>query len=179
MNGVTDLSATSQENGGDKASLKNDDLTWEELQVIEKRRRRILGYGNRSYFRILLFFEGTVLSALLRDPLMYTVLILYVAARLAVRFSGDISAEIVTTFRSSDIGVVGGFLSLILVFYVNATTTRYNTLYNASMDCESRIFDAAALAKAYLPKERARRLVRYLNAAVRDDYKWMWLGASE
>lgn len=33
------------------------------------------------------------------------------------------------------------------------------------MICEGRIFDAAALARSYLPRERALRLVRYMNAA--------------
>ena len=33
------------------------------------------------------------------------------------------------------------------------------------MSCEGRIFDVAALARSYLPRERALRLIRYMNAA--------------
>ena len=33
------------------------------------------------------------------------------------------------------------------------------------MDCEERIYNIATIAAAYLPRERAMRLVRYMNAA--------------
>lgn len=55
-------------------------------------------------------------------------------------------------------------MSFFLVLFVVATNKRFDTLYNTSMGCEGRIFDAAALAKTTLPRERAMRLIRYMNA---------------
>ena len=52
-------------------------------------------------------------------------------------------------------------------FYVNTSYKRFDTLYQTSMGCEGRIFDAAALAKANLPRANALRLIRYMNAVVR------------
>lgn len=55
--------------------------------------------------------------------------------------------------------------SFFLVFYVNQSHKRFFGLYKDSMACKGRIFDVATIAVTTLPKERATRLVRYMNAA--------------
>jgi Bestrophin, RFP-TM, chloride channel len=143
----------------------NKALTWAELQAIEKRRRRILRHGNQPFLRILTFWEGTVWHALATDPLVYFVVLVYIVTRVAARTS--IPQEFVSTFDSAEISVIGTFMTFFLVIYVNATNSRFNILYDASMACKGRILDAAALAKSCMPRERALRLNRYMNAAVR------------
>ena len=51
------------------------------------------------------------------------------------------------------------------MFYVNQTHKRYLDLYMDSMACKGRILDVATLAATVLSKERATRLVRYMNAS--------------
>ena len=60
---------------------------------------------------------------------------------------------------------IGGFISFILVFYVNQSSRRFFDLYGLSMACKGRIFDAASIAVTTLPEENASRLVRFMNAA--------------
>jgi predicted membrane chloride channel (bestrophin family) len=128
---------------------------------IEKRRRRIRRHGNQPFLRILTFWEGTVWHALATD----TLVLVYIVTRVAARTS--IPQEFVSTFDSAEISVIGTFMTFFLVIYVNATNSRFNILYNASMACKGRILDAAAMAKSCMPRERALRLNRYMNAAVR------------
>jgi hypothetical protein len=139
------------------------DRTWDELKAIEKKRREILRRLSLPLIRILFFWDGTCNSILLQDPLVWITLALYVVVRIQARvgytgFAGNIS--------TSDIGVIGGFLSFFLVFFVVQSNTRFNTMYEKSMSCEGRIFDTATLAKASLPREHGLRLIRYMNAAV-------------
>ena len=66
--------------------------------------------------------------------------------------------DYVADIGSGDIGVVGGFTSFFLVFYVNQSNTRYFSLY------KGRIFDVASIAATNLPRNVATRLIRYMNA---------------
>lgn len=139
-----------------------EDYTWEELKQIEKRRREILRRRNLSFFRILTFWDGTVLSALGRDPFVYVLMALYIVLRVAARTH---IPYYVAALAESDVAIIGGFLSFFLVFYAKETNDRFYHQYQLSMESEQRIFDAASLARTTLPRERALRLIRYLNAA--------------
>jgi hypothetical protein len=140
-------------------------LSWNELQAIEKRRRRILRHGEKPFIRILTLWEGTVWHALATDVLLYFVIAVYIITRvIALYFDAE---HLVAAFSGDNIRVIGGFLTFFLVIYVNATNTRFNTLYDASMGCKGKVIEASLLAKACLPRERALRFVRYMNAAVR------------
>ena len=56
-------------------------------------------------------------------------------------------------------------MTFFLIFYVNQSHHRYFEYHNESMKLMGRVNDVATLAKACLPTERARRIVRYMNAA--------------
>lgn len=62
------------------------DLSHEQLVGIETRRRSILQRGGLPFWRILLFWEGTVLRLLLRDSFFWLVLIVYIAIRIQARY---------------------------------------------------------------------------------------------
>jgi hypothetical protein len=148
-----------------QAAASSSGLSWTELQAIEKRRRRILRHGEKPFIRILTLWEGTVWHALATDVLLYFVIAVYIITRvIALYFDAD---HLVAAFSGDNIRVIGGFLTFFLVIYVNATNTRFNTLYDASMGCKGKVIEASLLAKACLPRERALRFVRYMNAAVR------------
>ena len=145
-------------------SFGDNEQSWEELVQIEKTRRKILKLHNLPMFEMLLHWQGTVLSALTKDPMFYLMFLIYVGIRIASRYS---IPDFVATLGGAPVGIVGGFLSFFLIFYVNTSYKRFDTLYQTSMGCEGRIFDAAALAKANLPRANALRLIRYMNAVVR------------
>mmetsp|Transcript_4363 Transcript_4363/g.8025 ORF Transcript_4363/g.8025 Transcript_4363/m.8025 type:complete len:497 (-) Transcript_4363:176-1666(-) len=142
--------------------FSSDEHTYDELKKIEKTRREILDRCHLPFYRILTFWKGTVLSSLANDPLMWIMVLIYVMVRIAARFS---IPDFVHTLGGADIGVIGAFLSFFLVFYVNHSNKRFDILYNTSTSCQGRIFDMGALCKAYLPRENALRLLRYMNAA--------------
>ena len=138
------------------------EYSWDELQNIEKHRRRILTRAEDPFWKILSYWDGTCLKILLKDSLLWIVLGIYAGIRVQARLTVP---TFVAEIGSGDIGVIGGFLSFFLVFYVNQNHKRFFGLYDKAMACKGRIFDCATLAIAYLPKESAMRLVRYMNAA--------------
>jgi hypothetical protein len=136
--------------------------SWEELKSIEKRRRAVLKRSELPFLKILFSHDGTICDALATDPHVYVCMGIYIGFRLAAynglpAFVSDVSGP-------GNIGVIGGFLSFFLVLVVVASNKRFDVLYQTSMSCEGRIFDAAALAKSTLPKANALRLIRYMNA---------------
>jgi predicted membrane chloride channel (bestrophin family) len=141
----------------------SDDKRWEALQRIERRRRNILLRTEEPFWRTLMYWDGTVLSALKFDSLLWITIAIYVGVRCAARNG---LPEFVAGLDSGRMAIVGGFLTFFMVFYVNQTNARFLALYGHSMACKGRIFDAATLARTCrMPHERALRLIRYLNAA--------------
>lgn len=145
-----------------KKLTSNEGPSWKELKSIEKRRRFILKRTGESFFKTLFSHDGTVCSALAKDPIMYITMSCYIGVRVAayVMIPEFISAK----GTGSTIAVIGVFLSFFLVTFLNESMRRFDILYGLSMSCEGRIFDTAALAKSTLPKANALRLIRYMNA---------------
>mmetsp|Transcript_16426 Transcript_16426/g.45808 ORF Transcript_16426/g.45808 Transcript_16426/m.45808 type:complete len:601 (-) Transcript_16426:186-1988(-) len=141
---------------------KNKDMRWEELQSIEKRRRKLLTLVEEPFWKILMHWDGTVLSHLKSDSLLWITIGIYVVIRIGARLG---LPDFVATVGNTNNATVSGFLSFFLVFYVNQSNSRFFGLYGHSMACKGRIFDIATLARACLPFDRAHRLVRYMNAA--------------
>lgn len=141
---------------------KQSNLTWEELNEIEDRRRRVLRRHNKYFFVVLCHWDGTVLRLLATDLLMWFTMLTYVGVRIQIKSS--LGENTVKVF-AGNITVIGGFLSFFLVFFVVEANKRYFEQYKYAMIMKGRIFDVASLAKAYLPKASAHRIVRYMNAA--------------
>ena len=153
------------------ACLSMDDLisggdssySWEELQKIEKRRRTILKRVDNPFWRILGFWDGTCLKVMVKDALMWATLGLYVAVRICSHTGHPPSY--LMDLGSSNIDIIGGFLSFFLVLFVNQSNARFNSMFHQSMSCTACIEDVAGVVAAYFPKANAHRIVRYLNAA--------------
>ena len=143
--------------------LGPDELTHAQLQSIEKPRRAILLRSELPFYKMLTFWDGTCLKILALDPLMWLTTILYVIIRVRARTG---LPDYVEALSSGNIGVLGTFLSFFLVFFVNNSNKRFDDQYNLSMAAKGRILDIASIARGTLPKERALRIVRYLNASV-------------
>lgn len=143
--------------------VEKQQLTWEELNELERRRRNILTRVELPFWRILTYYDGTCLRALTRDWLCWPTLGVYVFVRMQIRLPW-VPLQ-VYDFGNSDIGIIGGFLSFFLVLFVNQANERMNDQYKKSMDCQQSLFDVAGIVESVLPKMEAARLVRYMNAA--------------
>ena len=174
----------------------NKELTWEELNRIERRRRDILRRSEMPYGRILVAVEGTCLRGLSRDWLLWLTMSIFLLVRAEDWFLGALPAFAKQVSRLN-IEVIGGFLSFFLVLFVNQSNARFQEMYKESMTMVKRIHDVASIVHHALPIARAKRIVRYMNAAhaaayvgLNDTYtsqnffahlnaKYRWLSAAE
>ena len=135
---------------------------YERLKSIEGRRRKILKRKDLSFFKTLLFYDGTVLQTVLNEPMLWITMLIYILVRVGAYAS---LPTFVSEIGSTDTTTVGAFLTFFLVFFTNNAVNRFDELYHVSMACSANIFNAATLASSSFPRERGLRLVRYLNAA--------------
>jgi hypothetical protein len=77
------------------------ELSWDELCTIEKRRRNILKRTELPFFRILFFWDGTVLRLLVTDALMWITILIYVLMRIGARVG---MPDFVSDLGGADIG---------------------------------------------------------------------------
>lgn len=148
---------------------KKSELTWEELNRIEKDRLKILDQVELPFQRVLLSWKGTCLHAIAFDIMIWIPVLLYVGIRVFVHASpaGIIPESIAEQVQAgaSKIQILGGFLSFFLVLFVNQTNQRFFDMYALSRACSGRVQDIAGLVAAKLPSSIAHRIVRYMNAA--------------
>jgi hypothetical protein len=139
------------------------DLSAKDLQILEVRRREILGRVGQPFWRILRYWEGTCLRVLSRDYLVWGCMLLYGVVRVQAHLNtlpGYIQA-----LGSSNVDVIGGFLSFFLVLFCNQSNQRFYEQYKCSMNCLGRLNDLSGFAVTGLPLPNALRIVRYMNAA--------------
>lgn len=137
--------------------------SWSELQEIEVRRRAILRRVDMPFWRILFFWDGTCLKVMVRDGLLWMTVFLYVAVRVQKEI-GTLPEYFAKLEETTNIDILGGFLSFFLVLFVNQANARFNTMYGHSMACTGRILDMTYLVAQYFPQTAAHRTVRYLHA---------------
>ena len=137
--------------------------TWSELQDLEATRRDLLTRTELPIWRILAFTTGTCIRALSKDGLVWLTILIYVIVRITAR-SGLDQPAIAVDIQDTDLDILGGFLSFLLVLFVNQTNNRFFEMYGMAKRACGQIQDVAGLAVSQLPKGRALRLVRYMNA---------------
>jgi Bestrophin, RFP-TM, chloride channel len=135
---------------------------WSELQENEKRRQAALRYVSEPFWKILTHWDGTVWKILIRDFLFWLTMAIYVGVRFQTRYSLPV---FISALSSDNMGLIGGFLTFTLAFYVNQNYSRYFSLYQESRNCSGHILDLASLMKPVMPYHRAARILRYLNAS--------------
>mmetsp|Transcript_36103 Transcript_36103/g.53031 ORF Transcript_36103/g.53031 Transcript_36103/m.53031 type:complete len:393 (-) Transcript_36103:165-1343(-) len=147
-----------------KDSGSQEDLTFQDLTSIEKERRELLLRSELPFWRILSYYRGTSLRAVVTDSLVWTTLIIYVWIRWRANTIDYVPAA-VAMMEKTNVNILGGFLSFFLVLFVNQTNDRFLEMYGFSKACSGRIQDIAGLAKTQLPAEVGEKLVRHFNAA--------------
>mmetsp|Transcript_11508 Transcript_11508/g.31031 ORF Transcript_11508/g.31031 Transcript_11508/m.31031 type:complete len:401 (+) Transcript_11508:189-1391(+) len=142
-----------------------EDRSMEDIRRVEALRRKVLEQGRNegSFWSTLCHFHGTVVSSIIHNSLFWLVIVIYWGIRVWM-WVGSVPTFL-ATLASADVGLIGGFLSFFLIFFVGQSYNRFHKQYSYSMSCEGRIFDVATTAAVALPRERAVRLVRYMNAA--------------
>jgi hypothetical protein len=144
--------------------FSREEKQWKELQALDKKRRAIVQRVEEPFWKTLLHWDGTVLSDLKTDSVLWFTMALYIATRVLARQElPDFVSNLDSGGRT---GIIGGFLTFFIVFYVNQSHQRFFQLYGHSMGCKGRILDAATLVRSsHMPITQAMRLIRYMNAA--------------
>ena len=137
-----------------------------ELQKVEEQRQSIMKKHEMSFFGVLTCMRGTVLQSILMDPFFYSVIIIYILVRFAVRAEMTHIEYIKSGLSNMDLGVMAFALTFFLLFYVQEVYKRFWTMYMCCMSMQGAIFNLTLLCQANLPGPEAYRLVRYANATV-------------
>lgn len=140
---------------------------WEELEQIERTRRALLKRAELPFWRILAFWNGTCLKALALDWLVWVPITIFVAIRIHAHQGKDNNdmPEMAEMLGTTDTDILGGFLSFLLVIFVNQTNSRFFEMYKLAKKSSGQVQDVAGLVSTQFPKAAAHRLVRYMNAA--------------
>lgn len=132
------------------SSFSDGELSWEQLQAIGKRHQLILcRQGHYSFFRIVFFWDGTLLKMLTSEPLLWLTMLIYTIIRIFAHL--DALPEVLNDIAGADIGVIGVFLSFFLVLFVNDANSTVEKIYGISMQWKARVLNVATLAKTTLP----------------------------
>ena len=98
----------------------------------------------------------------MKDYLFWVTILVYVVVRILVWH--DPTAKL-PPVQISHISMISGFVTFFMVFFSTQSYTRFLTQYQQLMNAKGAIFDFTLAAVNQVPKERAMRLVRWLNAA--------------
>lgn len=147
------------------SSNSKPNYSWEDLNRIENKRRSIMTQVDLPFWIILSKTAGTCLHNLTRQSMIWLPLLIYVAIRLRVLLGRDDDLVEFINLTDTDLSILGGFLTFLLVLFVNQTNTRFWEMYLLARSCAGRIQDIAGLAVVQLPRKEAQRLVKHLNAA--------------
>jgi hypothetical protein len=88
--------------------INGDDPDYIRLQEIEKRHRAIQRQNEAPYFRMLMFWDDTVLQAVLVEPMLWIAMAIYVAVRVGAYTS---LPAYVSEIGSIDTTAVSAFLT--------------------------------------------------------------------
>lgn len=139
--------------------------TFKELHKVEKIRRRLLTQVEDRVFRTIFRWDGTCLSLILSDPLLWLTIGLFIFIRVS---ENGRKSEIIRGLAIGSYGnvsVIGGFLSFFLVYFVVESSKRFDEQYLLCMEGKGAVLDFASLANSYLDRDQGLRVVRYMNAA--------------
>lgn len=139
--------------------------TWADIKEIERRRLKILSKVEYPFWRVLSSWHGTCLQAMATDSMVWVPLLIFAAVRWLAHSDITVPGSVTEAMEFSNIGILGGFLSFLLVLFVNQTNARFFEMYKLSRACSGRVQDIAGFSSARLPPAAAARLVRYMNAA--------------
>lgn len=130
--------------------------SYDDLLRIEKRRGKFIPRSYLGNLFVLMSWRHTVLRYLIFDFQFWCTIVIYVIVR--VYFS---QLELPLTA----LGIIVGFISFLLTFYLNSVVARYFQFYNACMGCLGAIFEICWLTRCILPEEVALKIVKYVNVA--------------
>lgn len=153
-----------------------NDLNAAELRAVEKKRRQALKTTtSMKPCRSLFHLEGSGFLVTVSDPLFILTMVTYIVFRCIYHLAPqDVSDAIRANLPDpEDLKPISFFLTFFQSIMFAQSYKRFFSQYMMSMSCEGRIFDLASLASASLEKNRARKIVRYMNAAHASGYVGM------
>jgi len=130
--------------------------TYDELLRIEERRGKFIPRSYLGNLFILATWRHTVLRYLIFDFQFWCTIVIYAIVRVYFnRLDLPLTA----------LGIIVGFISFLLTFYLNNVITRYFAFYNACMGILGTIWEITWLTRCVLSEDVAIQIVKYVNIA--------------
>lgn len=145
----------------DKSSwVATEQLSFFDLKAILSRRREIIvNTKSGRAWDFVYAFSGTLLPYAFTDSMFWLTMFMYGIIRFVI-WQDPRSAERFPIMLLPQVAVIGGFLNYFLVFFTNHSYQRFMMQYHKGMGAKGAIFNFVLLAKNYLPRARALRIVR-------------------
>jgi hypothetical protein len=145
-----------------KIELDASDMSYSELQDVEKRRMEYRTFSFHEGKDLLLRLADTVLVDILIDPNFWLTGVVYGVVT-SMREFGLIDADDSTM---ASVAALGGFISFLLVFFLNECYLRYKAQYLEQVRGMNIIISIAEWGHSFMSnKDRVLQIVRYLNVA--------------
>ena len=106
------------------------------------------------------------------DWLVWLTILIFSSIRYIAHFQADEMPAVLEHLGDTNLDILGGFLSFLLVIYVNQTNTRFFDMYALAKACAGRVQDVVGLVSTIYPtntsegQAAATRMLRYVNAAL-------------
>ena len=112
-----------------KFAAANYDEQWEFVVSQEKTRRELLLRVEEPMRYILMSWKGTIISMIFKDVLFWLTLCVYVGMRVFINYAlfatESTSIDYLDNFNTKSIAIVGTFLSIMMVFFVQQVGRRH------------------------------------------------------
>lgn len=142
--------------------IVEDDMSYKDLQNVERKRMEYRTYSFIEGKDLLFRYTDTVLMDLMQDANFWLTGIVYCVFKFLVL------QEIINHDDSPMVSVatLGGFISFLLVFFLNECYLRYKAQYLEQVRGMNTIVSIAEYSHSFISnKDRVHQLVRYLNVA--------------
>jgi len=141
---------------------EDPDASFEFMLGMDQRRKKVSCLQDNKGWRTIFSLHGSVVPHVMSDPLFLLCFFGFVVARLVFYISG---AEYDEDADFRGVHLLGTAVTFFLVFYSGHSYSRFQAQYFHAQDAGGALHLFTMYAKAFLPRARALRLVRHINAA--------------
>lgn len=143
-------------------TTRDGDMNYNDLQAIEKQRMEYRHFSFIEGKELLMRFADTVLIDIVEDAIFWISGMVYILVKLLLVY-GCIPHD---TSPMVSVSTLGGFISFLLVFFLNECYLRYKAQYLEQIKGLNTIVSIAEYANSFMSnKDRVLQLIRYLNVA--------------
>jgi predicted membrane chloride channel (bestrophin family) len=143
---------------GSLFSNEEKEHSFNELTKIEADRDQVRVRAYEKGLSLLFHWKGTIIRQVLLSYEIWLSLGVYAA----VKYLLETDKLAATDVPLSYLGIVGGFISFLLVFFIKECYGRYMDQFSRLASVCGRVFDVGCMGSACMPKPRIQCLLRYM-----------------